>query len=196
MSVLVQRVTVWVCCLKQVMGSESSLSVEWWVLITVRFHRIGSTFGNWVDHVSTLGVIFSSCPSIPATHRHRLRSVTGLMTGVCRVSHPCVCPLVFGVIHRLLPHHQEIENLNRFSQIQWERVCLWNTRLLDTKPVGTTIPSLGYFLIPCAWGPEASSWHVVGAEGTAAWYPTLADAQQDPALDTGLSPQLCRGCCL
>lgn len=60
MSVLVQRATVWVCCLKQVVGSESSLSVEWWVLITVRFHRIESTFGNciWVDHASTLGMIF------------------------------------------------------------------------------------------------------------------------------------------
>lgn len=59
MSVLVQR-AVWVCCLKQVVGSESSLSVEWWVLITVRFHRIESTFGNciWVDHASMLGMIF------------------------------------------------------------------------------------------------------------------------------------------
>ena len=61
MSVLVQRAAVWVCCLEHAVGSERSLSVEWRVLITVRFHWIGSTFGNciWVDHVSTLGVIFS-----------------------------------------------------------------------------------------------------------------------------------------
>ena len=50
-----------VCCLEWVVDREGSLTMEWWVLITIKFNRIGSTFGNhiWVDHMSTLGVIFS-----------------------------------------------------------------------------------------------------------------------------------------
>lgn len=96
------------------------------------------------------------CP-VDAPRQARFR----LGAYVCAESATCVCPLVFGVIHRLLPYHQEIENLNRFFSDSMGTSLPVKYQTTDTKPVGTSpSPPWGTFLSPVPGGqrPHPDMW--------------------------------------